>query len=194
MKTLTTTWLAQIVAVAVLLTAGSASASSGLLSGNSPLGKNTLEGGYYRVSASISAETHQGCGEVSRWNAAGFFVAPNNGGPQRVVVQQQVQQAQAGVRSLAADANATAGGRATRIDFVRNELPARLGPGRTFSEAVGTDGTHVFYGNMGEAIIVRPNGTVVNGNVPANLRLNLTPTPNNPNPRPPFTIDDLTVH
>jgi hypothetical protein len=76
MNTRTTTWLAQIVAVAVLLTAGSASASSGLLSGNSPLGKNTLEGGYYRVSASISAETHQGCGEDSRSNAADFFVAP----------------------------------------------------------------------------------------------------------------------
>src|SRR5271170_2159364 len=67
MKTLTTTWLAQIVAVAVLMAAGSASASSGLLSGNTPLGKNTLEGGYYQVSASVSAETHQGCGEVSRW-------------------------------------------------------------------------------------------------------------------------------
>lgn len=78
MKTLTTTWLAQIVAVAVLLTAGSASASSGLLSGNSPLGKNTLEGGYYRDFSSVSAETHRGCGEVSRWNAAGLFVAPNN--------------------------------------------------------------------------------------------------------------------
>jgi hypothetical protein len=49
-----------------------------LLSGNSPLGKNTLEGGYCRVSASISAEAHRSCGEISRWDAADFFVAANN--------------------------------------------------------------------------------------------------------------------
>jgi hypothetical protein len=81
MKTLTTTWLAQIVAVALILAAGSASASNGLLSGNSPLGKNCLEGGLHRASASVSGETHRGCVEVSRWDAAELFVAPSNALP-----------------------------------------------------------------------------------------------------------------
>src|ERR1700683_5169215 len=76
MKTKMTTWLAQIVAVALMLAAGRASASNGLLSGNSPLGKNALEGGLHRASASVNGETHRGCIEVSRWDAAELFVAP----------------------------------------------------------------------------------------------------------------------
>jgi hypothetical protein len=76
MKTKATTWLAQIVAVLVMLAAGTASASSGLLSGNSCQGKNSLEGGFHRGSAAVSAETCRGCGDFFHEEAADSVVAP----------------------------------------------------------------------------------------------------------------------
>jgi hypothetical protein len=76
MKTKATTWAAQIVAVLLMLAAGTASASSGLLVENSPLGKISLEGRFRQGLASVSAETCRGCGEFCRFDAAGLFVAP----------------------------------------------------------------------------------------------------------------------
>jgi hypothetical protein len=81
MKTRATTWAAWIVAVLVLVTASNtASASSVLLSPNSCLGKNTLEGGLHRGSAAVSAETCRGYSQACSCDAAGLFVAPRGNG------------------------------------------------------------------------------------------------------------------
>lgn len=69
-------WLGWIAVVLMLLASSTASATTGFLSGNSPLGENRLEGGVHQVSLTISAETHRGCGEGSLQDAAGLFVAP----------------------------------------------------------------------------------------------------------------------
>ena len=76
MTTKTTTWAAQIAVAMLLLATGTVPASSGLLAGNSPLGKNTLEGGWYPASASVTGEPHRGCAESCSFDAAGLFVAP----------------------------------------------------------------------------------------------------------------------
>jgi hypothetical protein len=76
MTTKTTTWAAQIAVAMLLLATGTASASSGLLSANSPRDKNPLEGSFHRVSASVSGEPHQGWGEVCAGSAADSVVAP----------------------------------------------------------------------------------------------------------------------
>jgi RHS repeat-associated protein len=96
-----------------------------------------------------------------------------------------------GLNGLVFDANAAPV--TQRATLVRGALQGKVRPGWTFMEAVGTDGTHVFYGETGPAIIIRPNGTVVRGVVPPDLRARLIPTPRNPCPKPPFTIDDLTI-
>jgi hypothetical protein len=76
MTTKTTTWAAQIAVAMLLLATGTASASSGLLSANSPRDKNPLEGSFHLVSASVSGEPHQGWGEVCAGSAADSVVAP----------------------------------------------------------------------------------------------------------------------
>ncbi len=53
LTTKTTTRLAQMAVVLVTMTARLASASSGLLGGNSPPGKNTLEGSSHQGGASV---------------------------------------------------------------------------------------------------------------------------------------------
>jgi len=87
---------------------------------------------------------------------------------------------------LVKDANSSPGDAAAKINLIRGKLPGVLGQGKRFAEAVGTDGTHVFYGRMGEAIVVRPDGTVFRGTLPGNIRLGLTA-----NPKHPFTITDI---
>jgi hypothetical protein len=76
MTTPRTTWPAQIAVVLVLLAAGTASASSGFLSRNSPLGENSLEGGFRRAEASVSAEGHRAWGDFCHGEAADSVVAP----------------------------------------------------------------------------------------------------------------------
>jgi hypothetical protein len=76
MNTRATTWAAGIAAVLVLTASGTASASSVLLSPNSCLGKNTLEGGLHRGSSAVSAEACRGWADYSSCDAAGLFVAP----------------------------------------------------------------------------------------------------------------------
>jgi hypothetical protein len=76
MTTKTTTWAAQIAVAVLLLATGTASASSGLLSANSPRGKNSLEGSFHRAWSSVSAEPHRGWGEVCTGSAADSVVAP----------------------------------------------------------------------------------------------------------------------
>src|SRR4051794_20974203 len=98
------------------------------------------------------------------------------------------------LNQVVADANSRPFGE--RIGSVRQDLQPRVDPrpgGWIFREAIGTDGTHVFYGEVGPAIIVKPDGTVVRGVMPADLRAQLVPTPRNPNPRPPFTVSDLQI-
>jgi hypothetical protein len=75
-KTLTTTWLAQIVVVLALVTVGAASASSGFLGGNSCRDKNPLEGGFHQASASVSDGTLRACGDSCQEHAANSVVAP----------------------------------------------------------------------------------------------------------------------
>src|SRR5262249_28453853 len=70
MTTRATTWLAQTAVVLALAVTGSAAASKGLLAGNSCRGKNPLEGGLRRASASVSAEVHRGCGRACEHDAA----------------------------------------------------------------------------------------------------------------------------
>jgi hypothetical protein len=79
--------------------------------------------------------------------------------------------------------------RAASIDIIRRALQARVGPAWDFFEAVGTDGTHVFYGRLGEAIIVLPNGTVAQGTVPGALRMALAADQLHA-----FTLQDIDVH
>lgn len=79
MKTKATTWLAQIAVVLALLATGSASASSGFLAGNSCQGKNSLEGGFYRGPASVSAETGRGYADFCHEEVADSVVAPKAG-------------------------------------------------------------------------------------------------------------------
>jgi hypothetical protein len=76
MTTKATSWAAQIAVAILVLATGTASASSGLLSANSPRGKNSLEGSFHRAWASVSAEPHRGWGEVCAGRAAGSVVAP----------------------------------------------------------------------------------------------------------------------
>jgi hypothetical protein len=75
-KTRTTTWLAQIAVVLLLLASGMASGASGFLAANSPLGENAAEAGSWRASAALSGEPHQGCGDLKPQDAAELFVAP----------------------------------------------------------------------------------------------------------------------
>jgi hypothetical protein len=84
MTTPRTTWPAQIAVVLVLLAAGTASASSGVLAGNSPPGKNSLEGGFRRAEASVSAEGYRAWGDFCHGEAADSVVAPK-----RVVIPTQ---------------------------------------------------------------------------------------------------------
>jgi GHH signature containing HNH/Endo VII superfamily nuclease toxin len=79
MKTAATTWLAQIVVVLVMLAAGSASASSGLLGENSCRGENSLEGGFRWASSSVSGELCQSWGDSCQGSAADSAVAPTRG-------------------------------------------------------------------------------------------------------------------
>ena len=76
MTTRATTWLAQIAVVLVLTAAGTASASSGLLGGNSPLGENLLEGRPHQASASVSAELRRGYGRRCWYDASDVSVEP----------------------------------------------------------------------------------------------------------------------
>ncbi len=79
MKTKATTWLAQIAVVLALLATGSASASSGFLAGNSCQEKNSLEGGFHRGPASVSAETGRGYADFCHEEVADSVVAPKAG-------------------------------------------------------------------------------------------------------------------
>jgi hypothetical protein len=79
LPTKATTWAAWIAAVLVLTASSMASGSSVLLSPNSCLGKNTLEGGLHRGSAAVSAETCRGYSQACSCDAAGLFVAPTTG-------------------------------------------------------------------------------------------------------------------
>jgi hypothetical protein len=78
MTTKTTTWAVQIAVLLVLLATGTAPASSGLLSANSPRGKNTLEGSFHQVWSSVSAEGSRGWSGVCAGSAADSVVAPQS--------------------------------------------------------------------------------------------------------------------
>jgi hypothetical protein len=76
MTTRATTWAAQLALVLVMLMAATASASSGLLSGNSCRDKNALKDGFRRDEAAVIAAKHRSCGECCSRSAADFVVAP----------------------------------------------------------------------------------------------------------------------
>lgn len=78
MNTLMRTWLGQIVAVLVLLAAGTASAAPGFLSGDLHRGKIVAEAGQRPGAATVSGEGRQGCGLVCLRSAADCVVAPNS--------------------------------------------------------------------------------------------------------------------
>ncbi len=84
MTTRATTWAAQIAVMLALVLTSTASASSGLLVGNSPRGEKSPERRLQWAWASVSAETHRGCGSAWPRGAAGSFVAPGAGGVPRV--------------------------------------------------------------------------------------------------------------
>jgi len=75
-KVRTTTWLAQIAVVLMLMASSMASGANGFLSWNSPLGENPAEAVCCQAATSLSGESHRGCGDLSQQDAAGLFVAP----------------------------------------------------------------------------------------------------------------------